>query len=138
MKRKIYKHMNLKKVWPILVLTIWLDTNLAHAQAPVSLAEKDTPAMQLSFREIGKLKFRLEITQPLLQLHDNVAVFIMSDNRQILYANNYSHHELRVTTFDLSTLQDGTYSFEVRSGGQRFAQLFDIKTKMKRIILDRN
>lgn len=140
MKMKIYKHMNRKASWLTLALvgSLWIGS--AHAQMPISgtePAQKGT-GLQLSFHEISNLKFRLEVTEPLMQLHDNIDIFIMSDDRQILFANKYSHHELRITTFDLSPLQDGTYSFEVRSGGKRIAQLFDIKTKLKRVVLDRN
>ncbi len=112
----------------------------ADAQTPEEDLKntKDTPGLQLSFHEISNLKFRLEVTEPLMLLHGNIDVFIISNDQQILYANKYSHHELRVTTFDLSTLQDGTYSFVVRSGTTRVSQQFDIRTKFKRVILDRN
>jgi hypothetical protein len=140
MKRKIYKHTNLKSGLLVFALAGLLLTSSAQAQTSESSPKnaKDTPAFQFSFQETGHLKFRLEVTQPLMILHDNIDIFIVSHDRQILFANTYSHHALRLTTFDLSTLQDGTYGFEVRSGGNRVTQLFDIKTKLKRVVLAQN
>ncbi|GAB3333025.1 hypothetical protein GCM10027299_40070 [Larkinella ripae] len=140
MKREIYKPRNPKKSLLTLALAGLLSIYSAKAQTLETGSEKpgETPTLQLAFHEIGTLKFRLEVTRPLTLLHDNIDIFILSDDRQILHASKYSHHELRVTTFDLSTLQDGTYRFEVRSGDQRIAQLFDIKTRLKRVVLDRN
>ncbi|RCR67931.1 hypothetical protein [Larkinella punicea] len=140
MKRKIYKHMNLKKALLMLALAGGFSLNSAQAQTLEDLPRtaKEDPALQLAFREVSNLKFRIEVTQPFQLLHDAVSVFILSNDRQILFANTYSHHALRITTFDLSTLQDGTYGFEVRSGSKRVTQLFDIKTKSKRVVLARN
>ncbi|GAB3933366.1 hypothetical protein [Larkinella terrae] len=140
MKRKIYILKNRKPGLLLLALMSLLLMNTVRAQTPEAISEnaKTESAMQLSFKEVGNLRFRLEVTQPLLALHDAVDVFIISSDREILYANTYSHHALRITTFDLSTLQDGTYGFEIRSGGTRIAQKFDIKTRLQRVILDQN
>lgn len=140
MKRKIYKPLKRKSGWLALALAGLLWVGSAQAQTPEEEPRntKVTPGIQLSFHETGKLKFRLEVTQPLMLLHDNIDVFIMSDSQQIMYANKYSYHELRITTFDLSPLQDGTYSFVVRAGETRVSQQFDIKTKSKRVILSRD
>ncbi|GAB3894556.1 hypothetical protein GCM10028803_09700 [Larkinella knui] len=140
MKRKIYNSQNLKRALLMLAVAGGLTRYSARAQTPEAIREtaKENPALELSFREVSTLKFRLEVTRPFLLLHDAVSVFILTKDRQILYARTYSHHALRITTFDLSTLQDGTYGFEVRSGDERVTQLFDIKTKSKRVILARN
>ncbi|RRA98722.1 hypothetical protein [Larkinella rosea] len=140
MKRKIYILKNRKPALLVLALTGLFLLNSARAQTPEAISEnaKTESAMKLSFKEVGNLRFRLEVTQPLLVLHDVVDVFIVSSDRQVLFANTYSHHALRITTFDLSTLQDGTYGFEIRSGATRIAQKFDIKTKSNRVILARN
>ena len=140
MKRKIYNPRHLKTGPMAFMLAGLLGLNAAKAQKLEKPAEagKQIPGLQFSFYEIGNLKFRLEVTKPLLALQDPIDVFIVSDDRQILYARTYSPRDLRITTFDLSTLQDGTYGFEVRSGTTRIAQRFDIKTQSKRVILDRN
>ncbi|MFC5412262.1 hypothetical protein ACFPMF_23250 [Larkinella bovis] len=138
MKMKIYKLMNRQTGLLMLVLMVLFVITSVRAQTPKvePETENSAPTLQLSFHEIGNLKFRLEVTRPLTLLHDNVDIFILSDDKQILFANKYSHHALRITTFDLSTLEDGTYRFRVRSGGQRIEQLFDIRTKTTRIIMD--
>ncbi|KAA9352731.1 hypothetical protein [Larkinella humicola] len=140
MKREIYKHRNLKKALLMLTLAGGVALNPSQAQTLENLPQtaKEDAALQLAFREVSNLKFRIEVTQPFQLLHDDIRVYILSNDRQILYANTYSHHALRITTFDLSTLQDGTYGFEVRSGSKRVTQLFDIKTKSKRVVLARN
>jgi hypothetical protein len=140
MKRKIYRHRNLKMALLMLTLAGGFSLNTAQAQTLENLPRtaKEDAALQLSFWEVSHLKFRIEVIQPFQLLHDDIRVSILSNDRQILYANTYSHHALKITTFDLSTLQDGTYGFEVRSGSKRVTQLFDIKTKSKRVILARN
>jgi hypothetical protein len=140
MKRKFYNTMNLKPVLLLLALTGMLTISSARAQTlENSISDaNDSPELQLSFREISNLRFRIEVTRPLLTLHDPVDIFIVSNDREILYANTYSHHALRITAFDLSKLQDGTYGFVVRSGKKRVTQLFDIKTRAKRVVLARN
>lgn len=120
------------------VVGLWL---ALPARAQLRIEEPDQPdtaAFRLLVREISSLQVRVEVTKPILDLGQPYTILLRNSDRAILHATKYSPFALRVTTFNLSGLQDGSYAFEVIAGDALVRHEFDIKTRVKRFAVASN
>ncbi len=93
----------------------------------------DTAATPNKLRvlEIKPMQFRVSYIQP---QSNTVIVRILNTDRTILFSENKRIESNYLRYFDLSTLTDGTYTFEVTDGKEKYTQSFDILTKTSRVV----
>ncbi|GAB3253383.1 hypothetical protein GCM10027347_13140 [Larkinella harenae] len=95
----------------------------------------ETKATPVSIREVGNLKFKVSVNQP---VDDKVIVSIADDSNTRLYNGSLSKKDHAGRVFDLSQLADGRYVIEVSYGKERVSQSFTIQTQVSRVVLARN
>ncbi|MGA0555648.1 hypothetical protein ACO2Q8_03285 [Larkinella sp. VNQ87] len=95
----------------------------------------ETKTNSVSIREVGNLKFKVTLNQP---VDEKVVVSIVDDSNNKLYNGTLSKKDQLGRVFDLSQLADGQYAIEVSYGKERVSQSFAIKTQVSRVVLARN
>jgi hypothetical protein len=108
-------------VSPAVVSTASANGN--STETPVSAAKK------LSVLQVKPLQFRVVYAEPQSK---SVLVRILDLDRNILFSENKKVEDNYLKFFDLSTLLDGTYTFELIDGKDKVSQTFDISTKTNR------
>jgi len=112
--------------------------------APVSANARviDSPKAEskassfISIREVGDLKFRVALSQP---VNERVGVTVVDRaTNNVLYSGTLGKTDAKGRVLDLSQLADGGYVIEVAVGKERVSQSFDIKTQVNRVVLAHN
>lgn len=106
---------------PAIVSTASANGN--NVETPVSAAKK------LSVLQVKPLQFRVVYAEPQSK---SVLVRILDLDRNVLFSENKKVEDNYLKFFDLSTLLDGTYTFELIDGKEKVSQSFDISTKTNR------
>jgi hypothetical protein len=103
-----------------------------NAQTDANTSEKVAAvANKLNVLEVKPMQFR--VTFYGLQ-NKTLQVKILDRDRNVLFAENKRVEGNYLKFFDLSTLADGTYTFELADGKEKFSQTFDILTKTSRVV----
>ena len=90
----------------------------------------------ISIREVGDLRFRVALSQP---VSERVGVTVVDRaTNNVLYSGTLNKTEVKGRVLDLSQLADGAYLIEVAAGKERVTQAFDIKTQINRVVLAHN
>ena len=106
-----------------------------NAQA-VATSDKSVSAdNQLNVAEVKPMQFRVSYNKV---KSEAVIVRILDAEKNVLYAENKRAESGYLKYFDLSTLLDGTYTFEITDGKEKFAQSFDVLTKTSRVVYSIN
>jgi hypothetical protein len=95
----------------------------------------ETKATPVSIREIGNLKFKVTVIQP---VDSKIVVSIADDSNNKLYNATLTKTEQLGRVFDFSQLADGKYVIEVSYGTGKVSQSFAIQTQVSRVVLARN
>ncbi|GAB3909055.1 hypothetical protein GCM10028803_45980 [Larkinella knui] len=95
----------------------------------------ETKATPVSIREVGNLKFKVTVNQP---VNDKIVVSIVDDSNNKLYNGTLTKTEQLGRVFDFSQLADGKYVIEVAYGKEKVSQSFAIQTQVSRVVLARN
>ncbi|QRR03925.1 hypothetical protein [Dyadobacter sandarakinus] len=103
----------------------------ANVQDNTTATEKKTVAEKLSILQIKPMQFRVSYSNPASK---TVLVRILDTDKNVLFAENKRVENNYLKYFDLSTLTDGTYTFEITDGKERAAQSFDILTTTSRVV----
>ena len=105
----------------------------SNAQANVTTTSDKTAATEtkLSVLEIKPMQFRVSYNK--VQTN-NVIVRILDTDKNVLFSESKRSDVNYLKYFDLSTLRDGTYTFEVVDGKEKFSQSFDVLTKTSRAV----
>jgi hypothetical protein len=77
------------------------------------------------------MQFRVSYKNPISK---NVAVRILDTDKNVLFSENKRTETNYLKYFDLSTLIDGTYTFEITDGKEKATQSFDILTTTSRAV----
>jgi hypothetical protein len=121
-----------------LALAATLSAAPAFAQetvAPAVVTSANENPLKVTLVQDSKLRFQLEFTNP---ENRKVQVVIRDAQRNDLFTETFSTKGRHVRTFDLSSLADGQYSFEVLGAKDRFAQTFELATQTNRVVLAKN
>ena len=103
-----------------------------NAQTAVSSSDKTVSAStKLTVLEIKPMQFRVSYNKA---QSTAVLVRILDTDKNVLYSESKRTDSTYLKYFDLSTLLDGTYTFEITDGKEKFAQSFDILTKTSRVV----
>jgi len=103
-----------------------------YAQANVTASEKTVSTEnKLSVLEVKPMQFRVSYNKVLTNL---VIVRILDTDKNVLFSESKRADATYLKYFDLSTLLDGTYTFEVTDGKEKYSQSFDILTKTSRAV----
>lgn len=103
-----------------------------YAQANVTTSEKTVSTEnKLTVLEVKPMQFRVSYNKVLTNL---VIVRILDTDKNVLFSESKRADATYLKYFDLSTLLDGTYTFEVTDGKEKFSQSFDILTKTSRAV----
>lgn len=94
-------------------------------------SDKTIANNKLSVLEVKPMQFRVSYIQP---QSNNVIVRILDTDRTVLFSESKRAESNYLKYFDLSTLTDGTYTFEITDGKEKFTQSFDILTKTSRVV----
>jgi len=86
---------------------------------------------KLNVLEVKPMQFRVSYNKP---ESNAVIVRILDTDKNVLFAENKRTESNYLKYFDLSTLLDGTYTFEVTDGKEKYSQTFDILTKTSRVV----
>jgi hypothetical protein len=93
--------------------------------------EKD-PNKNITIQEFGNLKFKISITEKV----NGMANFKISDETgNVVYNETMEAMKLNRKLFDLSSLSDGKYTFNVRINGTTEVQTIYLKTQINRSAL---
>jgi hypothetical protein len=127
--------MKTKTIYLKAVLTSLLFSGLAftsNAQNTVaSSTNSETASEKLSVLEIKPMQFRVSYRLPQSK---SVVVRILDSDKNVLFTENKHSETNYLKYFDLSTLSDGTYTFELTDGKEKYSQSFDILTKTSRVV----
>jgi hypothetical protein len=105
--------------------TVNAQTNTATSDKTASASNK------LTVLEVKPMQFRVSYINPQSSL---VNVRILDTDKNVLFSESKRPEASYVKYFDLSTLLDGTYTFEVTDGKEKVSQSFDILTKTSRVV----
>lgn len=104
----------------------------ANAQDNIATTDKNENAStKLTVLQVKPLQFRVSYNNPISK---NVVVRILDNDKNVLFSENRKVENNYLKYFDLSTLMDGTYTFEITDGKEKTAQSFDILTTTSRAV----
>lgn len=104
----------------------------ANAQDNFATADKtENASTKLTVLQVKPLQFRVSYNNPISK---NVVVRILDNEKNVLFSENRRVENSYLKYFDLSTLMDGTYTFEITDGKEKTAQSFDILTTTSRVV----
>ncbi|MBO9616097.1 MAG: hypothetical protein J7619_25610 [Dyadobacter sp.] len=104
----------------------------ANAQNNFATADKtENASTKLTVLQVKPLQFRVSYNNPISK---NVVVRILDNEKNVLFSENRKVENNYLKYFDLSTLMDGTYTFEITDGKEKTAQSFDILTTTSRVV----
>ncbi len=104
----------------------------SNAQDNFATADKTVSAStKLTVLQVKPLQFRVSYNNPISK---NVVVRILDNEKNVLFSENKRVENNYLKYFDLSTLMDGTYTFEITDGKEKTAQSFDILTTTSRVV----
>jgi hypothetical protein len=99
--------------------------NIASVENTKSATDK------LNILQIKPMQFRVSYINPISK---NVSVRILDTEKNVLFSENKRIDKNYLKYFDLSTLLDGTYTFEITDGNEKASQSFDILTTTSRVV----
>lgn len=102
----------------------------SNAQSDTTYSES-TVTSKLSVHEVQSMQFRVCYYKPQSQ---TIIVRIMDMDKNILFSENKRSESTYVRYFDLSTLSDGSYTFEITDGKEKSSKTFDILTRTSRVV----
>ncbi|CAG5072160.1 hypothetical protein DYBT9623_04061 [Dyadobacter sp. CECT 9623] len=97
----------------------------------VSVENTKSASDNLSILQIKPMQFRVSYNNP---VSNTVAVRILDTENNVLFSENKRVNTNYLKYFDLSTLNDGTYTFEITDGKEKASQSFDILTTTSRVV----
>ncbi|ACT96932.1 hypothetical protein [Dyadobacter fermentans] len=104
----------------------------ANAQDNIATADKtENASTKLTVLQVKPLQFRVSYNNPISK---SVVVRILDNEKNVLFSENRKVENNYLKYFDLSTLMDGTYTFEITDGKEKTAQSFDILTTTSRVV----
>jgi hypothetical protein len=104
----------------------------SNAQDNNATADKtETASTKLNILQIKPMQFRVSYNNPISK---NVIVRILDTDKNVLFSENKRVDSNYLKYFDLSTLMDGTYTFEITDGKEKASQSFDILTTTSRVV----
>jgi hypothetical protein len=104
----------------------------SNAQDNIATADKtESASTKLNVLQVKPLQFRVSYNNPISK---NVVVRILDNEKNVLFSENRKVENNYLKYFDLSTLMDGTYTFEITDGKEKAAQSFDILTTTSRVV----
>ncbi|TLV03625.1 hypothetical protein [Dyadobacter luticola] len=104
----------------------------SNAQDKLATADKtETASSKLSVLQIKPMQFRVSYNN---SISKNVVVRILDTDKNVLFSENRRVQNNYLKYFDLSTLVDGTYTFEITDGKEKASQTFDILTTTSRVV----
>jgi hypothetical protein len=104
----------------------------SNAQTTLVTSEKtESASNKLTVLQVKPMQFRVAYINPQSNI---VNVRILDTDKNVLFSESKRPDASYVKYFDLSTLLDGTYTFEVTDGKEKVSQSFDILTKTSRVV----
>ena len=104
-------------------------TNAAGVQEEPKATESTNLTVKIN--EVGKLVFRVKVEN---LTRKKVNIQIKDDESNILFEQYGASETQYLRNFDLSKLADGTYTFEVNAGKEKYSQSFQILTETNRTV----
>ena len=102
-----------------------------QAQDTQVATEKSAASEKLSIAQVKPMQFRVSYINPVSK---NVVVRILDADKNVLFSENKQVESKYLKYFDLSTLNDGVYTFEILDGKDKALQSFDVLTKTSRTV----
>ncbi|MCF2487246.1 hypothetical protein [Dyadobacter sp. CY347] len=102
-----------------------------NAQTNIATEKTETVSNKLTVLQIKPMQFRVSYNNPVSK---NVAVRILDTDKNVLFSESRRVDNSYLKYFDLSTLMDGTYTFEITDGKEKATQSFDILTTTSRVV----
>lgn len=104
----------------------------ANAQTAIATSDKtESASTKLTVLQVKPMQFRVSYNNAQA---NTVIVRILDTDKNVLFSENKRAESSYVKYFDLSTLLDGTYTFEITDGKEKSSQTFDILTKTSRVV----
>ncbi len=89
------------------------------------------PTANLVVHQTKPMQFRVLFNTP---QNPKIAVRILDSEHTVLYQETKAVQTSYLRYFDLSPLHDGTYTFEIVDGNEKYTQSFDVVTNTRRIV----
>jgi len=102
-----------------------------NAQTNIATEKTESVSNKLTVLQIKPMQFRVSYNNPVSK---NVAVRILDTDKNVLFSESRRVDNSYLKYFDLSTLMDGTYTFEITDGKEKATQSFDILTTTSRVV----
>lgn len=103
----------------------------SNAQDNIATDKTENASTKLTVLQVKPLQFRVSYNNPISK---NVVVRILDNEKNVLFSENRRVDNNYLKYFDLSTLMDGTYTFEITDGKEKASQSFDILTTTSRVV----
>ena len=104
----------------------------ANAQTAIATSDKtESASTKLTVLQVKPMQFRVSYNNA---QSNNIIVRILDTDKNVLFSENKRAEATFVKYFDLSTLLDGTYTFEITDGKEKASQTFDVLTKTSRVV----
>ncbi|MPR32829.1 hypothetical protein [Salmonirosea aquatica] len=122
------------------ISTVALSGLLLTASAVCVVAQvNDAPEKTITQSPTGKflvvqtkpMQFKVLFNTP---QNPKIAVRILDSENTVLYKETKAVQTAYLRYFDLSPLHDGTYTFEIVDGNEKYNQSFDVVTQTRRIV----
>jgi nitrate reductase alpha subunit len=127
--------MKIKNTLIIAVATgLLLSAPALESNAQITVANNEsgqTIPSKLTILEVKPMQFRVSYNTP---ESPAILVRILDSNNSVLFSEKKRTNTNYLKYFDLSTLLDGTYTFEITDGKEKTSQSFDILTKTSRVV----
>ncbi len=125
--------MNIINTIAIAALTGLLFQGLAfnsNAQTTATISERSV-SEKLNIQEVKPMQFKVSYHTPQSK---SITVRILDTDKNVLFNESKRTDVNYVKYFDLTSLLDGTYTFEIMDGKEKFSQSFDVLTKTSRVV----
>jgi hypothetical protein len=114
---------------------VLLTSSAISVEAQVTDATEKTatqaPIATLVVSQTKPMQFRVLFNTP---QNPKIAIRILDSENTVLYQEIKAVHKSYLRHFDLSSLHDGTYTFEIVDGNEKYNQSFDVVTQTRRIV----
>lgn len=105
-------------------------TSFANNGMKIVEVVKLTKATDLNITALKGLKFKLSIENA----ENKTLISLINENDDVLFSEYAATNGDYTKVFDLSNLNDGKYTFEMRTGSERITKSLEIKTNVQRTV----
>ncbi|MCE7065578.1 hypothetical protein [Dyadobacter sp. CY326] len=122
------------KVTPTIISALIAFASLSATTPAIAQSTNNTHEVYFAdfyVMQVKPMQFEIKYKNPKT---DRVTVRIIDEEQYIIFAEKTLVYKKYHKYFDLSTMKDGMYTFELTDGTEKFVQSFRVSTKTERMV----